>query len=133
MLLRMTSSRRSRLPSPRAATREFVRSNECGRNSERGAMSCDRERLRQTFDGSALLYDRVRPGYPEALFDDVIARSGIDPCGRVLEIGCGTGQATLPFARRGYRVICVELGESLAAVAQHNLAPFPLVEVQTGS
>jgi SAM-dependent methyltransferase len=47
----------------------------------------------------------------------------------VLEIGCGTGQATLPLARRGLSVLCIELGASLAAVARRNLAAFPDVEV----
>ncbi len=95
-------------------------------------MTEDRDRLRRTFDGAALIYDEVRSGYPEELFDDVVALSGIPPCGCVLEIGCGTGQATVPLARRGYRVLCVELGENLAAVARRNLASYPQVEVWTG-
>jgi SAM-dependent methyltransferase len=49
----------------------------------------------------------------------------------VLEIGCGMGQATLPFARRGYPILCVELGENLAAVARRNLSPYPRAEVLT--
>jgi SAM-dependent methyltransferase len=92
----------------------------------------DRNRLRVTFDGAALLYDEVRPRYPDELFDDVVALSGIPAGGRILEIGCGTGQATVPFARRGYRILCVELGENLAALARKNLAGFPLAEVRTG-
>jgi SAM-dependent methyltransferase len=91
----------------------------------------DRDRLRTTFDGAARLYDEVRPGYPEELFDDVVSLSGIPPGGRVLEIGCGTGQATLPFARRGFRILCVELGENLAAGARRNLASYPRAEVLT--
>jgi SAM-dependent methyltransferase len=50
---------------------------------------------------------------------------------RVLEIGPGTGQATLPFAERGFRLVCVELGERLAAVARRKLAAFPNVEIVT--
>jgi SAM-dependent methyltransferase len=50
--------------------------------------------------------------------------------GRVLEIGPGTGQATLPMAQRGYRITAVDLGENLARVARRNLAAFPDVEVQ---
>lgn len=84
------------------------------------------------FDGAASLYDEVRPGYPGKLFDEVVSLSGIPPGGRILEIGCGTGQATLPFARRGYELLCVELGENLAAVARRNLAGYPRVEVKTG-
>src|SRR5262249_28977835 len=51
------------------------------------------------------------------------------PGAAVLEIGCGTGQATGPLARRGCRLTCVELGGCLAAVARRNLAAFPNVEV----
>jgi hypothetical protein len=32
-----------------------------------------RERLRATFDQAAELYERTRPGYPPALFDDLAA------------------------------------------------------------
>jgi 16S rRNA A1518/A1519 N6-dimethyltransferase RsmA/KsgA/DIM1 with predicted DNA glycosylase/AP lyase activity len=40
----------------------------------------------------------------------------------LLEIGCGTGKATAPLARRGFPVTCVELGAQLAAVARRELA-----------
>jgi SAM-dependent methyltransferase len=93
----------------------------------------ERTRLRATFDQAAQLYDGARPGYPEALFEDVVSLSGIPPGGRILEIGCGTGQATVPFARWGYRILCVELGENLAAVARDKLAAYPQVEVRTGA
>jgi SAM-dependent methyltransferase len=39
-------------------------------------------------------------------------------------VGCATGKATRPLARRGYRITCIELGAELAAVAQQNLAGF---------
>jgi ubiquinone/menaquinone biosynthesis C-methylase UbiE len=44
---------------------------------------------RFTFDEVADLYDRHRPGYPEALFEDLISLAGVSPPDRVLEIGCG--------------------------------------------
>ncbi len=91
----------------------------------------ERERLRTTFDEDAELYDRARPGYPEQLFDDLIQLAGLQPGASLLEIGCGTGRCTLPLARRGFRVVCIELGENLAAVARRNLAPFPDVHVVT--
>ena len=96
-------------------------------------MTQDNDRLRRTFDQVAELYDQVRPGYPEELFDDVVALSGLPPHGRILEIGCGTGQATAPLARRGYHIHCVELGAQLAAVARRNLAAYPHVEVEVGN
>jgi SAM-dependent methyltransferase len=85
--------------------------------------------LRATFDEDAERYDRARPGYPAELFDDLAALTGLKPGDRVLEIGPGTGQATVPLARRGYRIVAVELGAGLAAVARRNLARFPDVEV----
>ena len=90
-----------------------------------------RERLRETFDRAAQLYDRVRPDYPEALFDDLIALAGLTPGDHLLEVGCATGKATRPLARRGFRITCVELGAELAAVARQNLAGFG-VEVVRG-
>src|SRR5258708_4832991 len=96
-------------------------------------MTQDRTQLRTTFDQDALLYDQARPGYPEALFDDIVTLSGIPPHGRVLEIGCGTGQATLPMASRGYHMLCLELGANLATLARRNLAGYPLVSIQTGA
>jgi SAM-dependent methyltransferase len=89
----------------------------------------DPGRLRSTFDGVASLYDEVRPGYPERLFDDLALLSGTGPGTRALEIGCGTGQATLPLARRGYRLLGVELGANLAAVARTKLADHPNARV----
>jgi len=91
----------------------------------------ERERLRETFDHAAGIYHRVRPDYPEALFDDLIVLAGLAPGDRLLEVGCATGKATLPLARRGFRITCVELGTELAAVARRNLAGFD-VEVVAG-
>jgi len=47
----------------------------------------------------------------------------------VLEIGCGTGQATVSLAARRYAVTAVELGASLAEVASANLVAYRSVEV----
>lgn len=80
--------------------------------------------LRESFEEAPELYDRVRPGYPRELFDDLARLAGLRAGSRVLELGCGTGQATVSLARRGYEVVAVELGAGLAAVARRKLAPF---------
>ena len=69
-----------------------------------------REELRQTFGQAAERYDRARPEYPEALFDDLVTLAGLTPGDRLIEVGCATGKATRPLARRGFRITCVELG-----------------------
>jgi SAM-dependent methyltransferase len=89
----------------------------------------EREQLRTMFEQVPELYERARPTYPDELFDDLAALTGLGEGSRVVEVGCGTGQATVPLARRGYSVLCVELGEGLAAAARRNLAPFSTVEV----
>ena len=89
--------------------------------------------LRTSFDEDAELYDRARPAYPDALFDELVRLAGLRPGDRALEIGCGTGQATRPLAERGLRVTCVDLGENMARVARRNLAAFPDVDVQVGT
>jgi SAM-dependent methyltransferase len=97
-------------------------------------MNDDRRILRaSTFDEVAELYDRSRIGPPEQLFDDLFTLAEIAPPAdsSVLEVGCGTGQATQQLARRGCRVVCVEMGANLACIARRNLAQFPNVTVMT--
>ena len=78
-------------------------------------------------DQVAQRYDRARPGYPAALFDDIIAYANLAADARILEVGCGTGQATRPMARRGFALDCIEPGAQMAAIARANLADFPAV------
>jgi SAM-dependent methyltransferase len=90
----------------------------------------DRERLRTTFGSVAALYDRARPEYPSAIFDDLAKLAGLESGSRVLEIGPGTGKATVELARRGYAVTGVELSSNLAEVARRNV---PEAEVVVGN
>ncbi|MFD7134539.1 class I SAM-dependent methyltransferase [Streptomyces sp. NPDC059894] len=90
-----------------------------------------RARLARIFDEDAELYDRARPGYPAELYDDLAGLAGIRTGSRVLEVGCGTGQATVPLAARGCRITAVEAGPRMAAVARRNLAGAAAVEVVT--
>jgi SAM-dependent methyltransferase len=84
-------------------------------------------RLARSFDAVAELYERARPSYPAGLFDDLGSFLGAGAS--VLEIGCGTGKATVPLAARGFRLTCVELGPRLAQIARRNLEPFRDAEV----
>lgn len=81
----------------------------------------DRERLRETFNQAAGFYQRARPDYPDQLFDDLVTVTGLAAGDRLLEIGCATGKATLPLARRCFQITCVEAGPQLAAAARRNL------------
>lgn len=91
-------------------------------------MSIDRSR-RITFEEVADIYNEVCLSYPEELIKDALTLSGIPTDGRILEIGCGPGNATVQFARRGYNIVAIELGERLAAIAVKNCRAYPGVEI----
>ena len=88
------------------------------------------ECLRTTFGTVPEQYDRARPGYPAALFDDLVALTG---GGRLLEIGCGTGQATRDLVGRGFEVTCVDLSADLVALARVNVpgATYVVADAET--
>lgn len=90
----------------------------------------DRKRLGGTFDRASDLYQRARPEYPTALTERLLEVTQLRPGARLLEIGCATGKATLPLARRGFRIVCIEPGRALAAAARHNLAGFDVDVVE---
>ena len=82
-----------------------------------------RER-RRVFGEVADDYDRVRPGYPDQLVDDVLAAAGAGP---VLEVGAGTGKATVAFAARGAEITCIEPDPRMAEVLRRKLPEVPIV------
>ncbi|SRR6266567_4909645 len=93
----------------------------------------DRRDLGRVFNEAPELYDRVRPTYPDELFADLAAITGMDRGSSVLEVGCGTGQATRSLAALGCTVTAIEPGAGMAALARHRLAAFRDVEVETSA
>ena len=73
----------------------------------------DRSRA-ESFGDIAEAYDRARPSYPPALFDDLLA----DGARTVLDVGCGTGIVAALLAARGCDVLGVEVDERMAQVAR---------------
>ncbi len=81
-----------------------------------------------SFGEDAERYDRARPSYPAALFDDLVGQAPTGPVPRVLDVGCGTGIAARALVARGCAVVGVEHDERMAALARtHGLE----VEVAT--
>jgi SAM-dependent methyltransferase len=87
------------------------------------------EALSRQFDDAAQFYDEVRPCYPEEIVEHIIVFAALPVYARVFEVGCGTGQMTLPFAQRGYTVVALDQGERLAALAAQHCQPYPQVRV----
>jgi len=69
-----------------------------------------------SFDSVAALYDAARPSYPDQAIDAVIAYAAVSASSALLEIGPGTGKATVLFAARGLNVHCVEPGRALSEI-----------------
>ncbi len=78
-----------------------------------------------SFDTVAQSYQAVRPGYPEALYDDLLSAAQLQRGARILDVGAGPGSATRPLAARGYEVVALEPGAKLSALARRNLSEFP--------
>ena len=83
---------------------------------------------RFTFDGVASVYRAARPDYPDALVDDVVSYAGLRPNDRILEVGCGTGQATKGFAARGFPILATDPGSEMLRGARESLAGFGNVD-----
>lgn len=84
--------------------------------------SQDRHDLASSFNRSAAGYQSARPDYPDELYTDLINVAGLQPGDQLVEIGCGPGKATVPMARRGFRITALEPGPDLAEQARTNLA-----------
>jgi SAM-dependent methyltransferase len=95
--------------------------------------SQDRRANGRLFDEVPELYDRVRPTYPDELFADLVAITEIREGSSVLEVGCGTGQATRSLAAFGFSVTAVEPGAGMAAIARQRLGSFENVQVENST
>ena len=68
------------------------------------------------FASAVTQYARYRPGYPAREVDRLADLVGLDRSSTVIDIGCGTGQLTIPLAERAGTVIAVDpLAEMLEA------------------
>jgi len=84
------------------------------------------------FDEEVEAYERARPSYPDALFDDLFAyleRGGLRAPFDVVEIGPGTGKATAPLLARDARVAAVEHGANMCAALRRKFSGEPRLRV----
>lgn len=87
--------------------------------------------LKESFNRATKEYSQVRPSYPKPVIDFIIEKTNIASDHSILEIAPGTGQATMSFAERGYKVHCVELGEDLAGILKEKTQRYD-VTVEVG-
>lgn len=86
--------------------------------------------LKLTFNLDAKMYNKHRPVYPEAMYQDLCQMTAGKAA---LEIGIGTGQATRPLLNRGYEITAVEIGDKLAALCVEKFKDFETFKVINAS
>jgi len=96
-----------------------------------GIPAGDGQDIRLTFDRVPEIYDRIRPSYPAELFDALFAVLPPDPS--IVEVGPGTGQATVDLLDRGARVTAIEIGPDLASLLRAKFAGFEQLTVLNSS
>lgn len=75
--------------------------------------------MAQGFRGDvADFYHRYRRGYPPAVFDALVDVFGLTPDDVAVDLGCGTGQVTVPLAARVRAVIGVDPEPDMLAHAR---------------
>ena len=82
--------------------------------------SAERKRtLAGAFAGQGADYDRLRPGYPDAVLDAMLAPlAGSAPTLRAIDLGAGTGKLSSALAERGLEVTAVDTSEAMLEVAR---------------
>jgi SAM-dependent methyltransferase len=81
-------------------------------------MNAPEREQRLIFAEVAREYDRFRPSYPDALFDTIVEFGDLRADDPALEIGAGTGKASVGFLARGLRVLALEPTTGMAAIAR---------------
>ena len=81
------------------------------------------------YSSVAQAYDRARPKYPQQSIDRVVELTQLPPQANILEIGCGPGTATLPFAQLGFAITSLEPNPDFCQLARENCCQYPNVEI----
>lgn len=88
--------------------------------------------LNWTFDTVADTYEKLRPGYVDELYQDIFEYKTINKQSRVVEIGIGGDQATLPFLKTGCDLLAVDYGENFCIICREKFKEFPNFSAVSG-
>ena len=92
----------------------------------------NRDGLGGTFDTAVSLYDKMRPGYTGEIYSAIFDYVHIDGSSRVVEVGSGSGQATLPVLKTGCSLTAVEYGENFSGLLRDKFKDYAKFDVVTG-
>lgn len=81
--------------------------------------------LNWTFNTVADTYEKLRPGYVDELYHSIFEYKPINNSSRVVEVGIGGGQATLPFLKTGCNLTAVDYGENFCKICREKFKEYP--------
>lgn len=90
------------------------------------------EGLGWTFDTVADVYEKLRPGYVDGVYDMIRDYVPLGEHSRAVEVGVGGGQATKPILDTGCAVTAVEPGEEFSKLCAAKFGAYPKFSVITG-
>lgn len=88
--------------------------------------------LERTFDTVASTYEKLRPGYVDELYQMLFDYISLHATSKVMEIGIGGGQATLPILQTGCELTAVEYGAHFSSLCREKFKDYPKFFVITG-
>lgn len=87
--------------------------------------------LEWTFDTVASTYEKYRPGYVDELYKRLFEYIPINESSRVIEVGIGGGQATLPILQTGCELTAVEYGTHFSELCREKFKDYSKFSVIT--
>ena len=84
-----------------------------------------------TFDTAASAYEIFRPGYVAELYKMIFDYITLNESSNAVEIGIGSGQATLPILKTGCKLTAVEYGAELSKLCREKFKDYPNFSVVT--
>jgi SAM-dependent methyltransferase len=76
----------------------------------------------ELFRETARYYANFRPPYPYEAIDLVASRFRLDEGSHVIDLGCGTGQVSIPLAQSGARVYAIDPAAEMLAMGREAAA-----------
>lgn len=87
----------------------------------------NRAKNTEKFSGKAEVYEKFRPGYPNALYE-YLCKNYLPSGGAVADVGAGTGKFAAGLVKRGIKTFCVEPNADMARVLIDELGGFAAFE-----
>lgn len=88
---------------------------------------------RTHFDSIVTEYEFVRPEWLSAIFNDILSYSKLSTGKNAIEVGVGTGKATMPFLNMGYNITAVEINPQMAKYVKNRFASYSNFDVVVSS